>query len=274
VRRVPDAGSLTLLGSGEAKQDGEKQSEMKLLVVLFSMALCFGLVSMVSCGSAPPSPAAGTGGVAAKVPSPTSPATSTSVPLPAPVSSPITAPADGQEEMLAAILSALHSVSLVPNRSESESVLASGTTVTTTVEYVPPGSKHFFSHDGEMLVVDGKVYSRGKGAGDWTVVQMDAEQISYPDFGGDFSDVRFLGQEALQGRSMLVYSARSAGTNSGTVSEITLWIGPDDGLLYMLVNNGEVGSLDSGTGELKMVKAVTTIGFVYDPTIEIAAPTQ
>ena len=73
---------------------------------------------------------------------------------------------------------------------------------------------------------------------------------------------------------MLVYSARSAGTNSGTVSEITLWIGPDDGLLYMLVNNGEVGSLDSGTGELKMVKAVTTIGFVYDPTIEIAAPTQ
>ena len=247
---------------------------MKLLVVVFSMALCLGLVSMVSCGAAPPSPAAATGSVAAKGPSPTSPPTPTSTPLPAPVSSPITAPAAGQQEMLAAILSALRSVSLVPNRSESESVLANGTTVTTTVEYVPPSSKHFFSPDGEMLVVEGKVYSRGKGAGDWTAVQMDAEQISYPDFGGDYSDVRFLGREALQGRSMLVYSARSAGTDSGTVSVITLWIGPDDGLLYKLVNEGEVGSLDPGTGELKMVQAITTIGFVYAPTIEIAAPTH
>ena len=53
---------------------------------------------------------------------------------------------------------------------------------------------------------------------------------------------------------------------------LTFWIGREDGLLYKLVNDGQVASLDSDTGEIEIVEAVSTIIFSYDPSIEITAP--
>ncbi len=181
-------------------------------------------------------------------------------------------PTVSQSDMQATVIAALRSISKLSHRSESEIVFTDGKTITTTVEFVPPDKKHFVSPDSDMIVVDNKVYNRSKGEDTWTLLQTDAAQFSYPSFSENFSDVQLLGQESLAGKPMLVYKASLANKETGTTSVFTYWISPADGLLYKLVNDGEVGTVDSSTGKMKMVKAITTSMFRYDPGIQIAVP--
>jgi hypothetical protein len=198
-------------------------------------------------------------------------ATPTPVP-PTPTVPPALTPTPSQSDMRAAVIAALHSVSKLSHRSESEIVFTDGKTVTSTIEFVPPDKKHFSQKDSEMIVVDNKVYNK-EGGKEWTELQMDATQISYPNFGiEDLNDIQFLGQENLEGKPTLIYKASLVNKTTGTTYVLTCWIGQKDGLLYKFVNDSEVGLLDSDTGKMEMVKAVTAIIFRYDPSIQIAAP--
>jgi hypothetical protein len=222
---------------------------------LISLALV--TLLLTSCGGVSPSPTA--------VP--------TSLPATfAPTAAPAPTPTVSQSDMHTAVSAALRSVSKFSHRSESEIVFADGKTITTTVEFVPPDKKHFVGQDSDMIVVDNKVYNKGQGEDKWTQVPMDAAQFSYPSFREDFGDIQFLGQENLAGKPMSVYKASLLSKETGTTSIFTYWINPTDGLLYKLVNDGEVGSVDSSTGKMKMVKAITASIFEYDPSIQIAAP--
>jgi hypothetical protein len=227
----------------------------RLLQQLFGLVLV--ALLLTSCGGVTPSPTA--------MPTPI-PATS------APTAAPAPTPTVSQSDMHAAISAALRSVSKLSHRSESEIVFADGKTITTTVEFVPPDKKHFVSQGSDMIVVDNKVYNKGQGEDKWTEVPMDAAQFSYPSFSEDFGDVQLIGQENLDGKPMQVYKANLVNKETGTTSVFTYWINPTDGLLYKLVNDGEIGSVDSSTGKMKMVKAITTSIFEYDPSIQIAAP--
>ena len=191
---------------------------------------------------------------------------------PAPTVTPAPTPADSQSDMRAYVLAALHSLSELPHRLESKIVFTDGTTVITTIEYAPPGNKHLFYPDGEMIVVDNKVYNRAKGE-EWRESPMDATQISYPDMGiGNLDDIQFLGQEDLDGTPSLIYEASVFDETTDATSVMTFWIGQHDSLLYKVVNDGQVGSLDADTGNMKIVEAVSTNTFSYDPSIEITAP--
>ncbi len=226
----------------------------RVLYPLFGLVLT--TLLLAGCGETPPGPT---------VPASTL-ATS------APTALPTSMPTVSQSNMQATVIAALRSISKLSHRSESEIVFTDGKTITTTVEFVPPDKKHFVSPDSDMIVVDNKVYNKSKGEDTWTLLRADAAQFSYPSFSENFGDIQFLGQENLDGQSMLVYKASLVNKETGTTSALTYWIGPADGLLYKLVNDGEIGSLDSSTGKMKMVKAITTSTFIYDPTIQIAAP--
>ena len=207
-----------------------------------------------------------TASVPTLTPLPTFTALPTSTPLPTAV------PTPSEADMYATVIAALRSVSKLSHRSESEVVFTDGEIVSTTAEFVPPDRKHFFSEDSEMIVVENRVYNKGKGEDRWTELQMDAAQISYPSLGEDLGDIQFLGEEALDGKPVLVYKASLVNEETGATSVFTYWIGSEDGLLHKLVSDGEVGSLDSDTGTMKMVRATTTSIFLYDSSIQIAAP--
>jgi hypothetical protein len=242
------------------------------LFVIFWLLLCLGAAPLASCGPAPAKTAAVV--LQTETPVPSAAATVRPEPLPTSATLPAPEPTADQADTQATIVAAFRSVSQLSHRSESTVVFADGNTITTTVEFAPPDKKHFFQSDSETIVVANRVYNRKKGEGEWTELQVAAEQFSYPSFGEDLGAIQFLGQEDLEGASMLVYKASLANEQTATTSILTVWISPNDGLLYRLVNDGEVGAFDSSTGKLKMVKAITTSVFAYDPSIQVAGPIE
>ena len=239
-------------------RDRERSKALKNRLLYPLAGFVLAMFLLTGCGGTAPNP---TG-------SASTPATSAATVPPA------STPTVSQSDMRAAVIAALHSVAQRAHRSESEIAFTDGKTITTTVEFVPPDKKRFVSPDNDTIVVDNKVYNRSKGEADWTLLQADAAQFSYPSFNEDLGDIQFLGPENLDGKPVLVYKTSLSNKDTGTTTIFTYWISPADGLLYRLVNDGEVSTVDSSTGKMKLVPAITTSIFKYDPNIQIAAPVK
>lgn len=76
-----------------------------------------------------------------------------------------------------------------------------------------------------------------------------------------FSDVRFVGEETVNGKPSLVYEYKNKGEGSRGENDSRIWVAKDDGLPLKIESRYK-------SGDLKMM----VIEYEYDPTIKIEAP--
>lgn len=76
-----------------------------------------------------------------------------------------------------------------------------------------------------------------------------------------FSDVRFIGDETVNGTSALVYEYKNKGEGSPADNDSKIWVSKEDGLPLKIESRYKSGS----------VKA-TVVEYEYDPNIKIEAP--
>jgi hypothetical protein len=206
---------------------------------------------------------------------PTPTATSLPTDTPLPTATPAPTPASG--EILPLILAAFEAQEDRSWRYTSDIRMENGETHTTLFEFVPPDRYHILS-DGQSEVIGtgGKVYIKQDGA--WAESPVQPSSIIDPQFSDrleqTISDLQFTGYETIDGVPMLVFQYRSTYkiAASEVASQTTLWLGQDDNLLYRILIDGEVAALDHSTGAVTNSKAITTIIYEYDPSIQIDVP--
>ena len=76
-----------------------------------------------------------------------------------------------------------------------------------------------------------------------------------------FSDVRYVGEESVNGEASLVYEYKNKGEGSRGENDSKIWIAKDDGLPLKIESRYK-------TGDLKTM----TIEYEYDPNIKIEIP--
>lgn len=155
--------------------------------------------------------------------------------------------------------------------------MADGKVHNTIFEYVPPDRYHIVSDSqAELVIIGQKVYVK---QGDvWTESKVSAASIINPNYyivpEESTSDIQFIGTDSLNGKPMWVcqYTSKIKIGDTDSTSHIKLWIGATDNLPYKVVIDGEVAAIDSSTGKIVGVKAISTIFYEYDTTIKIDSP--
>jgi hypothetical protein len=245
---------------------------MKTLLVLSTLLVVVSL-GMSACGS---------GTLSGPTPAPTS------IPLPTATPTPTQAPTPSAEEIHNLIVNALLALYTKPNRMEVTTVLADGQTRTGIIEFVPPDRKHLVDpgENVEYIAVGDKVYAKTITSGQWEETQIPAATfmgggaITAQAIGETMSDARFIRNDTLDGKAVIVYGYNST-AKAGVVelnSQAELWVGEDDGLPYKMITDGETysASFDPATGEstLSAVKTLMTALITFDPAITIEPPLQ
>lgn len=162
-----------------------------------------------------------------------------------------------------------------PYRSKTVIVSADSTTEGTG-EFIPPDRLHITSELGggkmEMIYIGEKGWSRDGDAwkelklpGGGPLSQIDGSMID--DLILTITDVKLVGPELLDGRPMIVVSyvsdlSKSKIMTMDVKSNVKVWIGATDGLVYKQVIEGDAGG----------VASTTTQTVEYDPGIVIEAP--
>jgi hypothetical protein len=203
--------------------------------------------------------------------------TATSLPTDTPAPSATPAPTPAPDEILPMILAAFDAQQELSWRYTSDIRMENGETHTTLFEFVPPDRYHILS-DGQSEVIGagGKVYLKQGDA--WAESPVLPGEIIDPQFSDrleqSISDLQFTGYETIDGLPTLVFQYRSTYkiALSQVASQTTMWLGLDDHLLYRIVIDGEVAALDHSTGAVTNSKAITTIDYQYDPSIQIESP--
>jgi hypothetical protein len=180
------------------------------------------------------------------------------------------------DEMKAVILEANQALNDRPVRYLSTTLVDGGQSVSTTFESVPPDRVHILSETSEYIVIGEEVYLR---SGDgWQQMPIDAGNFRNPDsqtqLAGSIANIEYRGQESLNNVLMDVYQYTSTVFQNDMPMDnaYTIWVNPDDGLMYQMVNEGQAVQMDSATGELSTANAISTIVFTYDPDLTIELP--
>jgi hypothetical protein len=198
--------------------------------------------------------------------SPTSVPQASPTPTTIPTATPPPAPSDPQQALIDILKSAMKAP---PYHVSSTSTTDSGATTVITGEVILPDRMHIKVSTGtEMLVVGDKSYQMVNG--NWTPFPIDISSILnglMGDTAGDpsktVSNVQYLGQEDVNGKSAQVYSYTSTVDLSGqtVTSQVKMWI----------VNGLPVRQ--EIHGEFAGIKSTTVQEITYDPGIQIEAPT-
>jgi hypothetical protein len=190
------------------------------------------------------------------------------------------------DEARAAIIQALLTLNVQPNRMNVTTLPDEGQAQTNVIEFVPPDRKHIASvEEGvEYIVIGEQVYAYTKSAGQWAETQIPAstfmgdQEVTEATLAQTISEAQFVREDALDGKAVMVYNYLST-TRSGDIelhSQVELWVGKADGRPYKMINDGEIlaASTDPTTGESKLqaVPALTTTLITFDATINIEPP--
>lgn len=152
------------------------------------------------------------------------------------------------------------------------------------IEFIPPDRKHLSGSGNEYIVVGEIVYERAEDGGEWQVSQIPSETFlgdmdtTIEELAATIEAPRFLRQETLDGKVMLVFTYGNTTTLSGIElhTETEIWISAADGRPYqMFVDGDTLGvSTDPSTGASSVVAAPTssTILIEFDSTIRVEQP--
>lgn len=234
------------------------RSVLLMLFVLISLP-----VGLAACGGFVASPTA----LQPITPSTLEPGT-----LPAPTVSP------NPDQAREALLNAFRASFSQSYKSVSTVQLEEGQIITTTVEYAPPDRYHIVSDKVEMIVSGGKVHIQEGGV--WKLSALDPSQIVTENladaYGETMQDILYLGQETLDDKPMLLYQFQNISQvgEHELVNQFKIWVGEADGLVYQILQEGDILGFDPQTNKTGKSKATTTTTYSYDPSIKIEAPLE
>lgn len=137
---------------------------------------------------------------------------------------------------------------------------------TTEVEYVSPDRFRIKSGPGlERIIIGKDVYMF---LGDsWAKLPSfdgplpDIREIFRNERDKYFSDVRFVGEETVNGKPSLVYEYKNKGEGNLGENDSKIWVGKDDGLPLKIESRYKSGNIKT-----------MVIEYEYDPNIKIEAP--
>lgn len=215
-------------------------------------------------------------------PEPSATPVPTATPTEAPTATPTETPLPDAEQSRATIVQSMLALNSQPNRMTVTTTLQDGTTSTNIIEFVPPDRKRIVSPDVDMeYVIIGEVVYM-KVAGMWITAQIPAttfmgEATTEETLTSTVSEPQFLRLDELDGRPMVVYGYQSTTVSEGIElhSQIEMWIGLADGLVYQMVTDGETLSVSTdanGQSVSLAVPAHTVTMIEYDSAISIEPP--
>jgi hypothetical protein len=206
----------------------------------------------------------------------------TATPTEAPTPTPTETPLPNPDQARTTIIQGLLALNSQPNRMTVTTTLEGGQTSTNIIEFVPPDRKRIISPevDMEYVIIGDMVYM--KVAGLWVTAQIPAatfmgEAVTEAMLTATVSEPQFLRLAELDGQVMMVYGYQSTTLSGGIElhSQVELWVGLADGLIYQMITEGETLSVStdaSGQSVSLAVPALNTTLIEYDDAISIEPP--
>jgi len=232
---------------------------MKPLKMALVVALLLVILVTAACGGSGPAPVSTPGSVA----------------LPLVVANPGNSTPPSIESMKTILQAAFQGLKSQKSYRYRSTMLIGGQTYQTMIEYMLPDKKHIVTDNGEFIVTGDKVFVKeGNNWNESTTLTADTFKDDLVSLIDSAENLTWLGQETLNGKDMQViqFEVKNSDASIDLPQQFKLWVGAGDGLPYKLVIVGSASSVDQTTGQTGQVKAVSTLLFEYDQTIQIFIP--
>lgn len=193
-------------------------------------------------------------------------------------------PTPGVNQMRQAITNALVAMNTQPTRLEITTTVKENPPRQSTVEAIPAMLRmHIITQDAETIVVGGRVYLKENKTAPWRDSDLMASSYfgttpSAQDILDSLGSVKFIRQDALNGKPVVVYQYASTTTASeATVnSQTELWLDKTSLQPVKMVIDSETISVSdvaaAGKTPATPVKTLTTMLITLDPAIKIESP--